>query len=116
MLERIENINPKLFDPDVELKATRTGFGEGLVLAGQENKNVVALCADLAESTQMSFFRDKFPERFVEMGVAEQNLVTVASGMAAAGKIPFAARTRLSIRAGIGSRSALLYAITTDLS
>ncbi|OHA42140.1 MAG: transketolase [Candidatus Taylorbacteria bacterium RIFCSPLOWO2_12_FULL_47_20] len=91
MLERIENINPKLFDPDVELKATRTGFGEGLVLAGQENKNVVALCADLAESTQMSFFRDKFPERFVEMGVAEQNLVTVASGMAAAGKIPFAA-------------------------
>ncbi|KKQ01367.1 MAG: Transketolase, central region [Parcubacteria group bacterium GW2011_GWA2_36_24] len=67
----------------------RKGFGQGLVLAGEVNKNVVALCADLTESTQMNFFKEKFPERFVEVGVAEQNLVTVASGMAAMGKIPF---------------------------
>ena len=59
------------------------------MLAGETNKNVVALCADLTESTQMIFFKEKFPERFVEVGVAEQNLATVASGMAAMGKIPF---------------------------
>jgi len=67
----------------------RKGFGEGLAKAGEIDKNVVALCADLTESTQMHFFKEKFPERFVEIGVAEQNLVTVASGMAAMGKIPF---------------------------
>lgn len=85
------NLNPKLFDEDVEKVSTRDGFGEGLVLAGEENPGVVALCADLTESTRMEEFKKKFPERFVEVGVAEQNLVTIASGMAAAGKIPFAA-------------------------
>jgi len=54
-----------------------------LFIAGEENKNVVGLCADLTESTQMIYFKNKFPERFVEVGVAEQNLATVASGMAA---------------------------------
>lgn len=83
------NLNPKLFDPDVEQIPSRNGYGEGLVLAGEENKNVVALCADLTESTRTQAFKDKFPERFVEIGVAEQNLATVASGMAATGKIPF---------------------------
>ncbi|WP_432974700.1 transketolase family protein [Dactylosporangium sp. CA-233914] len=67
----------------------RAGFGRGLVVAGERDERVVALCADLAESTQMHLFRDRFPERFVEVGVAEQNLVTVAAGMAAAGRIPF---------------------------
>lgn len=67
----------------------RKGFGEGLVEAGKADKRVVALCADLTESVQMKAFKEKFPERFVEIGVAEQNLVTVASGMAAMGKIPF---------------------------
>ena len=62
---------------------------KGLFLAGQADEKVVALCADLTESTMMNFFKEKFPERFVEIGVAEQNLVTVASGMAAMGKIPF---------------------------
>lgn len=70
---------------------TRQGFGTGLVEAGKKDKRVVALCADLTESTQMHLFAKEFPERFVEVGVAEQNLVTVASGMAAAGKIPFTA-------------------------
>lgn len=68
----------------------RQGFGEGLVIAGDQNKNVVGLCADLNESTQMNLFAKKYPERFVQVGVAEQNLVTVASGMAAMGKVPFA--------------------------
>lgn len=67
----------------------RKGFGEALLELGESDKHVVALCADLAESTQMHLFANKFPERFVEIGVAEQNLVTVGSGMASAGKIPF---------------------------
>src|SRR5262249_33817899 len=67
----------------------RKGFGRGLLQAGQHNEDVVAACADLTESTQMHLFAEAFPERFVEIGVAEQNLVTVGSGMAAMGKIPF---------------------------
>lgn len=89
MLNPLQKLNTKTFDADVEQIPIRKGFGEGLVVAGEENKNVVGLCADLTESTQMNMFRDKFPNRFVEVGVAEQNLATVASGMAAMGKIPF---------------------------
>lgn len=72
-------------------EATRKGFGRGLVMAGDQNNQVVALCADLTGSTQIQPFAEKYPERFVEVGVAEQNLVTVASGMAKMSKIPFAA-------------------------
>ncbi len=67
----------------------RMGFGRGLLEAGRRDSRVVALCADLTESTQMHLFAAEFPERFIEVGIAEQNLVTVASGMARAGKIPF---------------------------
>lgn len=67
----------------------RAGFGRGLLAAGEEDDRVVALCADLTESTQMHLFREKFPARFIQVGVAEQNLVTVASGLAHAGYIPF---------------------------
>jgi transketolase len=67
----------------------RKGFGKGLLVAGQANEDVVAACADLTESTQMHLFKEAFPDRFVEIGVAEQNLVTVGSGLAAMGKIPF---------------------------
>lgn len=77
------------FADDVAQEPTRAGFGRGLKKAGELDERVVALCADLTESTQMHHFRDAFPERFIEVGVAEQNLVTVASGMARAGKIPF---------------------------
>lgn len=70
---------------------TRKGFGRGLVKAGEENEQVVALCADLTGSVQIEPFAKKFPERFVEVGIAEQNMVTVASGMAHQGKIPFTA-------------------------
>jgi len=89
MLNPNLKLNPKIFNSDVEQVPIRKGFGQGLLKAGEINKNVVGLCADLTESTQMNFFADKFPERFVQVGVAEQNLITVASGMAAMGKIPF---------------------------
>jgi transketolase len=74
---------------DIVQEPIRKGFGRGLLEAGKRNDNVVAACADLTDSTQMSLFRDAFPARFVEIGVAEQNLVTVGSGLAAMGKIPF---------------------------
>lgn len=89
MINQKVKLNPKIFEKDVEQLPIRKGFGEGLVLAGDENPNVVGLCADLTESTQMHLFAQKYPLRFVQVGVAEQNLVTVASGMAAMGKIPF---------------------------
>ncbi|MGH7249790.1 MAG: transketolase family protein, partial [Minisyncoccia bacterium] len=89
MLNPELKLNPTLFNSDVEQVPIRKGFGEGLVKAGEADVNVVALCADLTESTQMNTFKEKFPERFIEIGVAEQNLATVSSGMAAMGKIPF---------------------------
>jgi transketolase len=67
----------------------RKGFGRGLVQAGKDDVDVVAACADLTGSTAMDLFAKEFPARFVEIGVAEQNLVTVGSGLAAMGKIPF---------------------------
>jgi len=87
MLE--ETLNKKIFDKDVEQVPIRQGFGEGLLEAGRQNKNVVGLCADLTESTKMDLFKKEFPDRFVQIGVAEQNLASVASGMARMGKIPF---------------------------
>ena len=89
MLNPKLKLNPKIFNEDVEQTPIRKGFGQGLLKAGEEDENVVALCADLTESTQMHLFAEKFPKRFVEIGVAEQNLVTVASGLSAMGKIPF---------------------------
>lgn len=74
---------------DAKQEPTRSGFGRGLVLAGERNAAVVALCADLTESTKMGDFAKAFPERFVEVGIGEQNMVTIASGMALTGKIPF---------------------------
>ncbi len=82
-------LNPHYASDDVKKEPIRAGFGRGLKAAGNADERIVALCADLTESTQMHLFRETFPERFVEIGVAEQNLVTVASGMARAGKIPF---------------------------
>ena len=82
-------LNPLVYSKEVEVEPIRAGFGRGLKLAGEANEDVVALCADLTESTQMHLFRDAFPKRFIEIGIAEQNLVTVASGLARAGKIPF---------------------------
>ncbi|OHB10307.1 MAG: transketolase [Candidatus Zambryskibacteria bacterium RIFCSPLOWO2_12_FULL_45_14] len=78
-----------MFDDKIEQVPIRQGFGEGLLEAGEKNLQVVGLCADLTESTKMNLFADKFPNRFIQIGVAEQNLASVASGLAAMGKIPF---------------------------
>ncbi|PIR83477.1 transketolase [Candidatus Kaiserbacteria bacterium CG10_big_fil_rev_8_21_14_0_10_56_12] len=89
MLNPDAKLAPKLFEADVPTKPTRDGFGTGAVEAGKEDQNVVVLCADLAESTRAEWFQKEFPDRFIEMGVAEQNMATVAAGMARAGKVPF---------------------------
>lgn len=74
---------------DITQESNRKGFGRGLLQVGKQNGQVVALCADLTESTQIAHFAKEFPDRYIDVGVAEQNLVTVGSGMAAMGKIPF---------------------------
>ena len=89
MLNPYLKLNQKVFDASVEQKATRQGYGEGLVELGEKNPNVVVLTADLSESTQTESFSKKFPERFFEMGVAEQNMAAVAAGLGVTGKIPF---------------------------
>lgn len=89
MLNKKLKLNPKIFNPDVEKKGTRQGFGEALVELGVTNPDVMVLSADLAESTKANLFAEKYPERFIEVGVAEQNMAGVASGIASMGKIPF---------------------------
>ena len=74
---------------DLATEPIRKGFGRGLLAAGKLDVNVVAACADLTDSTQMNLFKAEFPDRFIEIGVAEQNLATVGAGLAAMGKIPF---------------------------
>ncbi len=83
-------LNPKVLKPDVEMDAIRAGFGRGLKIAGDQDPRVVALSADLAESTQAHLFAEAHPERFIEVGIAEQNMACLAAGLAQAGKIPFA--------------------------
>ena len=73
-----------------EPKATRYGYSDGLLELGAKDSRIVALDGDLAKSTSSNRFQEKFPERFFEMGIAEQNMIGVAAGLAIAGKIPFA--------------------------
>lgn len=82
-------LNEKLFDQDALKIPTRDGYGEGLVELGKTNPNVVVLTADLSESTRCDKFQEKYPERFFECGVAEQNMAAIAAGLAVSGKIPF---------------------------
>ena len=89
MIPKNAQLSPKIFDADIEQRPTRDGYGQGLVAAGEANPNVVVLCADLTESTRSESFAKKFPNRFFEVGVAEQNLATIASGLGVSGKIPF---------------------------
>ena len=91
MLNKNAKLSAKVFADDIEKAPTRDGFGKGTVEAGRADPRIVVLCADLAESTRAEWFQKEFPERFIEMGVAEQNMATVAAGMALAGKIPFTA-------------------------
>lgn len=90
-MQLAKHLNQELFSSTVEKKPNRVGYGEGLVAAGEKNDNVVALSADLTESTKTHVFRNAFPERFIQVGIAEQNMASVASGMAAMGKVPFIA-------------------------
>lgn len=84
------HLDAKVFQYDkLEQKPTRDGYGQGMVAAGEMNNNVVVICADLTESTRSLAFKKKFPDRFVQMGVAEQSMAAIAAGMAMAGKIPF---------------------------
>ena len=89
MLNPNAKLDPKIFESNLEKKPTRDGYGDGLVIAGAEDQNVVVLCADLTESTRSYKFAEKFPERFFEIGVAEQNMATIAAGLGISGKIPF---------------------------
>lgn len=91
MLNKSAKLNKSLYKKSIENEPTRVGFGKGLLQAGEEDERVVALCADLTDSTKMDLFEDRFPDRFIEVGVAEQLLATLASGMASYGKIPFIA-------------------------
>ena len=83
------HLNPNLYRKSIERVPTRNGYGEGLIEAGKKDKNVVVITADLAESTRAIGFQKKFPDRFFECGVAEQNMMGVAAGLAREGKIPF---------------------------
>ncbi len=84
-------LNKKVFEEGADQKPTRDGFGDGLLEVGRKNKNIVALCADLTESTRVESFAKHFPDRFFEVGVAEQNMAAVAAGLGVSGKIPFIA-------------------------
>lgn len=91
MLNQKLKLNTKLFNPDVEKKTTRRGFDDAITKLGGENPNIIAISADLRDSVGLKNFSERFPERFIEVGVAEQNMAGVASGVAAMGKIPFMA-------------------------
>jgi len=82
-------IDIKTFVPD-QKKATRDGFGEGLQIVGQQNPDVIGLCADLVGSLKMQAFIKDSPERFIQVGIAEANMMGMASGLALSGKIPYA--------------------------
>lgn len=89
MINKETRLSKQIFEKEIEKKSIRDGFGEGLVIAGEKDEKVFALSADLKESTRVDLFAEKFPERYIQVGVAEQALVTIASGLAAYGKIPF---------------------------
>lgn len=86
-----KDLKPDILTTAVEQVPTRDGFGDGLLEAGKRDERVVALCADLTESTRTEQFAKTFPQRFVQVGIAEQNMASVASGLAVMGKIPFMA-------------------------
>ena len=78
-----------LLPEKVEMKKTREGFGRALVDLGEQDPRIVVLVGDLTESTMVSFFAERFPDRFIQVGIAEQNMACVAAGLAAMGKVPF---------------------------
>ncbi len=91
MLNPEAHLCDQLFADDIERAPTRDGFGTGTVEAGTTDSNVLVLCADLSESTRAEWFEKEFPERFIEVGIGEQNMAALGSGFAAVGKVPFIA-------------------------
>src|SRR3970282_553566 len=89
MVSNNQKLSEKLFEKDIEQIPTRNGYGEALLELGDKNPDVFVLTGDLAESTRVLDFAKKFPERFIECGVAEQNMMGIAAGLAANDKIPF---------------------------
>jgi transketolase len=91
MLAKNAHLKRNTVSPDVDVVPTRDGYGVGIVELGEKNDQIVVLCGDLSESTRSAKFRDAFPDRFIQVGVAEQNMAGVAVGLALQGKIPFVA-------------------------
>jgi len=91
MLNTAAKLVENIFEKDIKKAPTRDGFGTGTVEAGKKDPNVLVLCADLSESTRAEWFEKEFPERFIEMGIAEQNMAATAAGLALTGKVPFMA-------------------------
>jgi transketolase len=89
MVNQDAKLNPRIFSEDIEQKPTRDGFGEGLIVAAEENPDVVVLSADVAKSTRCDKFAEKFPERFFQVGIAEQNLAGIGAGLGISGKVAF---------------------------
>lgn len=83
-------INPDMHLAEkIEKVPSRDGFGKGLLILGEQNKDVMSLCCDLTDPTRAAWFKEKFPDRFLEVGISEQNLVGIAAGLSSLGKIPF---------------------------
>ena len=100
--------------PQLGSKDTRSGFGVGLLEAGKRNENVVALCADLIGSVRMDLFQEAFPERMIECGIAEANMIGIAAGLALSGKVAFASSfaaffNRTCLRSNTSSSSLFKY-------
>jgi len=91
MINKKANLVKNLFGKNIKQLPTRHGYGDGVVLAGEKNKDIVVLCCDLTESTRNHLFKQKFPDRFIEVGIAEQNMAAMAAGMATCCKVPFIA-------------------------
>src|SRR3989344_7108790 len=89
MLNPALKLNEKVFDKEVEQKSTREGYGDGLLEAGKTDSRVVALCADVTGSTKTDLFAKEFPQRFFQLGVAEQNMAAIAAGLGVCGKVAF---------------------------
>lgn len=89
MLNAKARLSREIFSKNIKQLPTRHGYGDGVVIAGEKNKDIVVLCCDLTESTRSHLFKAKFPDRFIEMGIAEQNMASVAAGMAVCCKTPF---------------------------
>jgi len=89
MLNKELNLSKDVFNANIKTDSTRNGLGDALVKLGEKNKKIVVLTADLMESTRVDKFADKFPNRFVQVGVAEQNMAGLSAGLAMEGKIPF---------------------------